>query len=170
MKTMEKNSIVLLTVMTLAFSACCNNQKNNKEMENSDNKEANMIFPKGNVINNDYFSGTAWLQMLITDKENFDATVGNVIFEPGVRNNWHSHPGGQILLCIRGTGYYQEKGKPIQLLNAGDVVGILPDVIHWHGASPDSEFEHIAISPQAHKGAVIWMEPVSDEDYNSYIK
>lgn len=132
--------------------------------------ETNQIFPKGEIINNDYFSGEAWLQMLVTNKDNFDLTIGNVIFEPGVRNNWHSHPGGQILLCTKGQGYYQEKGKPIRLLSKGDVVEILPDIIHWHGATPESEFEHIAISPQAHKGAVVWLEPVSNEQYNSYIK
>jgi quercetin dioxygenase-like cupin family protein len=106
--------------------------------------------------------------MLVTDKENFDLTIGNVVFEPGVRNNWHSHPGGQILLCTKGTGYYQEKGKPVRLLNVGDVVEILPDVIHWHGATPNSEFEHLAINPQLYKGSVTWLEPVTDEEYNSY--
>lgn len=167
MRTIKRNAFALLTIVTLLFTAC-NNSKNNNEMETSNNKVINQIFPKGEKINNDYFSGTAWLQMLVTDKENFDLTIGNVIFEPGVRNNWHSHPGGQILLCTKGQGYYQEKDKPIQLLNVGDVVEIHTDVVHWHGATPDSEFEHIAISPQSHKGAVIWMEPVTDEEYNSY--
>lgn len=167
MKEMKKSSLVILSVTLLALTSCVNNQKNNNDMQSSYNKE-NRIFPKGDKINNDYFSGTAWLEMLVTDKENFDLTIGNVVFEPGVRNNWHSHPGGQILLCTKGTGYYQEKDNPIQLLNVGDVVEILPDIIHWHGATPDSEFEHIAISPQSHKGAVVWMEPVTDEEYNSF--
>lgn len=107
---------------------------------------------------------------MVTDKENFDATVGNVIFEPGVRTNWHSHPGGQILLCTKGTGYYQEKGKPIRLLKVGDVVEIVPNIVHWHGATPDSKFEHIAIGTQSSKGSVVWLQPVSDEKYNSLIK
>lgn len=169
MKTIQRNTFILFSVVALLFTAC-NNSKNKDEMKIATDKETNQIFPKGDKINNDYFSGTAWLQMLVTDKENFDLTIGNVIFEPGVRNNWHLHPGGQILLCTKGIGYYQEKGKPIQLLHVGDVVEILPDVVHWHGATPDSKFEHIAISPQAHKGAVVWMEPVSDEEYNSYKK
>lgn len=133
-------------------------------METSIPKEDNRIFPKGELINNAYFSGTAWHQRLVTDSENFDVTVGNVVFEAGVRNNWHSHPGGQILLCTKGAGYYQEKGKPVQRLGVGDVVEILPDVVHWHGATPDSDFEHIAIGTQTHKGAVVWMEPVTDEE------
>ena len=160
---MKTTIITLAAVAAIAFSSC-----NNKTNTGVAAKEE--IFPKGEKINNAYFNGPAWLQRLVTDKENFDLTIGNVIFEPGVRNNWHSHPGGQILLCTKGTGYYQEKGKPIQLLNVGDVVEILPDVVHWHGATPDSEFEHIAISPQSHKGSVVWMEPVSDKEYNSYKK
>lgn len=139
-------------------------------METLADKSENRIFPKGEVIDNDYFNGTAWLQMLVTDKENFNITVGNVVFEAGVRNNWHSHPGGQILLCIKGKGYYQEKDKPIRLLNVGDVVEILPDVIHWHGSTPNSEFEHVAISTQTSKGSVIWMESVTGEEYNSVKK
>ncbi len=127
----------------------------------------NIIFPKGDKITNNYFTGTAWLQMLVTD-ERFNCPIGNVTFEPGCRNNWHSHPGGQLLLCTSGEGYFQEKGKPIQLLKAGDVVQILPDVVHWHGATPDSEFSHLAITTNPQKGAVEWMQPVTDEEYNSF--
>ncbi len=165
---MKKITIISFVVIGgILFS--CKNTKTEKNQEMKD-KSTERIFPKGDVIKNDYFSGTAWLQMLVTDKDNFDMTVGNVIFEPGVRNNWHSHPGGQILLCTKGTGYYQEKGKPIQRLNVGNVVEILPDVVHWHGATPDSEFEHIAISPQSHKGSVVWMESVTEQEYNSYVE
>lgn len=94
-----------------------------------------------------------------------DCTVANVTFAKGVRNNWHSHLGGQILLCTSGEGRYQERGKPIQVLRPGDVVKIAPDVVHWHGAAPDSEFTHIAIGPQQSKGGAVWLEPVKDEDY-----
>ena len=126
------------------------------------------VFPKGDLITNNNFSGNAWLNMLITDIEKFDLTAGQVVFEPRARTNWHSHPGGQILLCTKGIGYYQEKGKPIQLIRAGDVVEILSDVVHWHGASHESEFTHIAISTQQSKGSVVWMEPVTDDEFNSY--
>lgn len=152
--------LIIYFVISLLLVGCYE-QKN-------EHMETNKIFPKGEIINNNYFSGRAWLQMLVTDTENFDATVANVSFEAGVRNNWHSHPGGQILLCTKGIGYYQEKGKPIQLLHVGDVVEISPNIVHWHGASLNSDFEHIAIGTQASKGAVVWLEPVSDEYYGSY--
>lgn len=131
-------------------------------------EKQNTIFPKGQKINNDHFEGTAWLQMIMTNTEAFDCTIGNVTFEAGCRNSWHSHPGGQILLVVSGEGYYQEKGQPIQLIRPGDVVEILPDVVHWHGAAPDSPMEHLAIGTRSGMGPAVWGEPVSDEDYYSY--
>lgn len=163
------NKIVIgLTFLSFIFIGCTNNDS---EKENKPDIEiTNEIFPKGDLITNNNFSGKAWLNMLVTNKETFDLTAGKVLFESGARTNWHSHPGGQILLCTKGKGYYQEKGKPIKLLNVGDVVEIYPDIVHWHGAVPDSEFEHIAISAQQIKGSVIWLDSVTDEEYHSYKK
>jgi quercetin dioxygenase-like cupin family protein len=137
-------------------------------METSEDKNSKTIFPKGEKINNDYFSGTAWLEMLVPNDDIFNCPIGNVTFEPGVRNNWHQHPGGQILLATSGVGYYQEKDKPIQLFRAGEVIKILPGVVHWHGATPNSQFSHLAISTNPQKGIVEWLQPVTDEEYNSY--
>jgi quercetin dioxygenase-like cupin family protein/alkylhydroperoxidase/carboxymuconolactone decarboxylase family protein YurZ len=127
------------------------------------------VFPKGSLYESETFSGDAWLQWLVSANDGYDCTIGNVTFSPGCRNNWHSHTEGQILLCISGKGYYQEKGSPIQLLNPGDVVKIAPNVVHWHGASPSSEFTHIAIGPESSKNKVTWLSPVTDEEYNSLI-
>jgi quercetin dioxygenase-like cupin family protein len=128
----------------------------------------NTIFPKGDKAPADYFTGTAWVRMLLPNDSTLNCQIGNVIFEPGARNNWHTHPGGQILLATNGIGYYQEKGKPIQLLRKGDVVNIPPDVEHWHGASPDSEFTHVAINTNTQKGLVVWLQRVTDEEYNNF--
>jgi quercetin dioxygenase-like cupin family protein len=128
----------------------------------------NTLFPLGDPASPDYFTGQAFWKPLMTDTDTFNVLVGNAVFEPGARNNRHTHPGGQILIAIEGTGYYQEKGKPIQLLRKGDVVSIAPEVKHWHGASPDSNFAHIAISTNTQNGIVDWMEKVTDEEYNSF--
>ncbi len=128
----------------------------------------NTIFPKGEKASADYFTGAAWVKNLVPNDDTFNTLIGNVVFEPGARNNWHTHPGGQILIATEGIGYYQEKGKPIQLLRKGDVVKILPDVEHWHGASPDNEFTHIAVNTNTQKGIVVWLEKVTNEEYSSY--
>ena len=135
-------------------------------MNTSENKNA--IFPKGDKAPAEYFTGTVWVKMLVPNDDTYNCQIGNVTFGPGARNNWHTHPGGQILIATDGIGYYQEKGKPIQLLHKGDVVKILPDVEHWHGASPDSAFTHIAVNTNTQKGIVQWLQRVTDEEYNSF--
>jgi len=131
-------------------------------------EKQNAIFPKGERAPADYFTGTVWVKMLVSNDPNLNCQIVNVIFESGARNNWHTHPGGQILVATGGIGYYQEKGKTIQLIRKGDIVNIPPDVEHWHGASPDSEFTHIAINPNTQKGIVVWLERVTDEEYNNF--
>jgi quercetin dioxygenase-like cupin family protein len=131
-------------------------------------ENTNAIFPKGDRAPADYFTGTVWLKLLVPNNDQLSCQIANVIFEPGARNNWHTHPGGQILIATNGVGYYQEKGKPIQLLRKGDVVKILPGVVHWHGASPESEFTHIAINTNTQKGIVTWLQIVNEEEYNSF--
>lgn len=112
-----------------------------------------------------YFDGKSYLNMLSLEQ----VVVGNVTFEPGCRNHWHIHHadkgGGQILLVTAGRGYYQEWGKEAIELHPGDVVNIKAGVKHWHGAAPDSWFQHLAIEVPGENGRNEWCEPVSDEDY-----
>lgn len=129
-------------------------------------KELNQPFAKGEINPyNKFFTGITHLNMLVTRDNVFNSSIGNVTFDKGARTNWHKHSGGQILLVTAGEGRYQEKGKEIQILKAGDVVKIPPNVEHWHGAAPDSEFAHISIEPNIPDNETIWLEPVTDEQY-----
>lgn len=114
-----------------------------------------------------YFVGQSYLNPV--NKEGI--FIANVTFEPGCRNNWHIHKatsgGGQILLCTDGEGYYQEAGKEARKLHPGDVVYIAPNIKHWHGASKDSWFSHLAIEVPGKDTSNEWLEPVSDEEYNN---
>ena len=125
------------------------------------------IFEKGEKAPAEYFTGTAWIKLLLPNDPTLHTQIGNVVFEPGARNNWHTHPGGQILIVTDGVGFYQEKGKPIQVIRQGDVINIPPDVVHWHGASPDHEMTHLAINSNTQKGVVTWLQPVTDEEYKN---
>ncbi|MFW9850463.1 MAG: cupin domain-containing protein [Candidatus Thorarchaeota archaeon] len=140
-------------------------------MVNDDLREST-IFPKGNKVEGpleNYFTGDAWVAMLVMDQE-FNCPVYNVTFEPRARNNWHAHPGGQILLVTGGRGYYQENGNPPRLLEKGDVVKIPPNVKHWHGARQDSWFVHLGITTNPQAGNAEWFEEVSDEEYDKLEK
>ena len=128
---------------------------------------SNQIFPKGGQVSAN-FTGMAFVNMLVPDIQGvYNCQVYDVLFKASCRNSWHIHPGGQLLLCTDGEGYYQEKGKAAQRLKKGDVVQIPPNVVHWHGAAPDSDFTHIGISPNTDKGAAVWLESVSDEEYSA---
>ena len=157
---MNKISIAIAVSIMVFMVACSNHHPDTT-------KESKMetIFPKGEKITNNNFTGTAWLQMLVNNDSVYNTSIGNVTFEPGARTNWHKHPGGQILLVTDGSGYYQEKGKPAQVIRKGDVVKIPVDTEHWHGAAPGNSLTHIAISPNTDKGSVIWFMSVSDEEY-----
>jgi quercetin dioxygenase-like cupin family protein len=122
------------------------------------------IFPKGEKAPNVNHTGTVWLNELSEADSIFNYNTAVATFAPGARLNWHSHPGGQILLIIEGTGYYQEKGKPKQTVRKGDVIKCLPGVAHWHGATPKTSFAYLATTP-AQKGKTIWLQKVTDEQY-----
>lgn len=152
----------ILFFLVIVITAC-----NSKIKTEDPNKPTNSVFPKGEILKSENFSGTVWLQMFGAKDSLLHARFGNVTFEPKARTNWHSHPGGQVLFITAGKGYYQAKGKSARLLDKGDVVEIPRNVVHWHGAAPDSEFAHIAISLNNDEGGAVWLGPVTEEEYNN---
>jgi quercetin dioxygenase-like cupin family protein len=154
--------ILNFTLIFLIFLISgCNAVKKTDET----NRQNETVFPKGEKITNNNFAGTAYLHMMGAKDTTLHASFGNVTFEPKARTNWHSHPGGQVLFITAGKGYYQAKGEPARLLRKGDVVEIPRNVVHWHGAAPDSEFAHLAVSLNTDEGGAVWIGPVTDEEY-----
>mgnify|MGYP002625560190 CR=1 FL=1 len=115
-----------------------------------------------------YFIGNSYLNPLV-NPATAPLFLANVTFEPGCRNNWHIHHaasgGGQILICTAGSGWYQEEGKKAARLRPGTVIVIPANVKHWHGATKDEWFSHIAIEVPGKDGVTEWCEPVSEEEY-----
>lgn len=156
---MKHNLKFGLLFLTIFFVACTNKQPETTL------QKTEPVFPKGEKITNSNFAGTAYLHMMGAKDTALHANFGNVTFEPKARTNWHSHPGGQILFITEGKGYYQAKGEPARLLKKGDFVEIPRNMVHWHGAAPDSEFAHIAVSLNTDDGGAVWSGPVTDEEY-----
>ena len=159
-----KNTITILTIAVILFISQ-NNKLNAQDMKEQIPKISN--FPVGDKlpeIYSNYFIGQAYLAPLTKNKD-LNCPISNVTFEPGCRNNWHSHSGGQILVTVGGKGYYQAKGEPARLLLPGDVVEIPANVVHWHGAAPDSWFSHLAIETNPKDSKNTWLKPVDDEQY-----
>ncbi len=124
------------------------------------------IFPKGEIATVDNHTGTIWLKELNGADSIFNYSIAVATFAAGAKLDWHIHPGGQILLITEGVGYYQERGKPVQIVHKGDVIKCQPNVEHWHGATATSSFAYLATTP-AQKGKTIWLKRVTDAEYSS---
>ena len=157
---MKHNLMYILPLVAVLFAACNNNRK--MEETKQQNEPA---FPKGEKITNDNFMETVWLNYLAETDTIHNVNIGSVTFEAGARTNWHHHKGGQILLVTEGKGLYQEKGKPVEIIDKGSVIKCPPNIEHWHGATPTEGMTHIAIGTNTNIGGAVWYGPVTDEEY-----
>lgn len=159
---MNIRTIILLLA---TFTATAIQAQNQDTMEKT--RVFKQIFPQGDKLPEafaQYFIGQAYLAP-VSDNDTLGTHISNVTFEPGCRNNWHSHTGGQLLLVTAGRGFYQELGRPARELRPGDAVEIAPGTVHWHGAAPDSWFAHLAVECNPADNANTWLGPVDDAQY-----
>ncbi len=113
-----------------------------------------------------WFTGTVWSSELAVDSATPPLHVALVTFEPGARTAWHTHPFGQVLIGMSGSGRVQLAGEPARIINPGDTVVIAPGERHWHGAGPDQVFSHISMQGARPDGTMAdWYEQVTDEEY-----
>lgn len=125
-----------------------------KQMDDS------LLFPRGKEVTSEHYTGRIFITPGI-HKAGYD--INHLIFEAGSHNDWHIHPDAdQLMLVLDGEGYYQEEGKPIQLVRKGDVVNTPANVKHWHGATPGSRLVHLSITDRTDKEHIRWMETVTD--------
>lgn len=128
------------------------------------NAQEGSVFPKGELSLTDNHTGKIWLAELNKPDSLFNISIAIATYEAGAKLDWHIHPAGQVLLITEGTGYYQEKDKPVQLIHTGEVIKCLPGIPHWHGATPGTTFAYLAVTP-AQKGKTIWLNRVTDAEY-----
>lgn len=166
--------ITAICAATLLFALSVSSQQSTNmkavDMSISDDKNQNTIFPKGEKVPAQNFTGTVWVKMLAARTQNNNFSIGSVTFEPGARSNWHTHPAGQTLLVISGTGLYQEKGQPVKTIKKGETIICDAEIEHWHGASPENGMTHVAITNFKNDSSVVWLKPVTDEEYKKGLK
>lgn len=112
------------------------------------------------------FTGTVWQDPIVSAPAPAMLKCNLVMFEPGARTAWHTHPFGQTLYVTAGSGLIQVWEGESRVIRAGDSIWIPPGEKHWHGARPTNAMTHVAMqeSPEG-QGAVDWMEHVTDEQY-----
>jgi quercetin dioxygenase-like cupin family protein len=113
----------------------------------------------------EYFTGNVRIDPLFEAPAPARVASASVTFEPGARSAWHTHPLGQTLIVMSGTGWTQCWGEAKQEIRAGDVIWCPPGHKHWHGAAPATSMTHIAIQEALDGKVVDWLEKVSDEQY-----
>lgn len=113
----------------------------------------------------EHFTGAVRMDSAFQVGEPARVSGGRVLFEPGARTAWHTHPLGQTLIVTAGTGRVQRWGDPVDEMRQGDIVWIPPGQKHWHGAAPNTSMTHIAITEQLDGKTVEWLEKVSDAQY-----
>ncbi|GAB3117610.1 cupin domain-containing protein [Janibacter alkaliphilus] len=114
------------------------------------------------------FTGDVWLDPIASPREEGQRmVVAKVRFAPGARTAWHSHARGQTLHVTQGVAWVQSRGQEKVEARAGQTLYCPPDEEHWHGASPDSFMEHLAMLDMADDPAAstTWLEHVTDEEY-----
>ena len=122
------------------------------------------IFPIGEKAPNVHHTGEVWLNHVSDADNTFDYNIALATFAPGAKLDWHMHPAGQQLLITQGVGYYQERGKEVQIVRKGEVIKCLPGVEHWHAAASNSDFAYLGITGNQ---PTKWLERVTGEAYNS---
>lgn len=127
------------------------------------------VFPVGSrpskKTNSNWFTGVAWRNDIVEAPHPSRVTAIRVAFEPGSRTAWHTHPLGQTLYVLSGSGLVGLRNEAPRVINTGDTVWIPPGEEHWHGAGPDTTMEHLAIQEKLDGSLADWLEKVSEEDY-----
>jgi 4-carboxymuconolactone decarboxylase len=92
-----------------------------------------------------FTGGPVTRQTLLTPEASNYFNLGIVNFSPGARNKMHTHSSDQVLFVTAGKGIIATETER-QIITPGDVVHIPSEEKHWHGATPDSAFSHIALT------------------------
>nr|WP_309243991.1 cupin domain-containing protein [Caballeronia sp. EK] len=111
------------------------------------------------------FVGSVRIDPLFQSTSPSRLSGGMVTFEPGARTAWHTHPLGQTLIVMSGTGWIRQWSQERREIVAGDIVSIPAGVKHWHGATSTAGMTHIALQEALDGKNVDWLEQVTDEQY-----
>lgn len=112
-----------------------------------------------------HFTGKVKVEPLINRQAPAHLSMAMVTFEAGARTSWHSHPLGQTLVVMAGTGWMQREGGPVETLHPGAVFHFLPGEKHWHGATANSTMSHVTIQEKQHGSTVDCIAQVTDSQY-----
>ena len=89
------------------------------------------------------FVGEVTRQPLLADSQDYALAMVN--FAIGARNKWHIHSGDQVLFVTYGVGYVADEVQQVEV-HSGDIVHVVANEKHWHGATEHSAMSHISLT------------------------
>jgi quercetin dioxygenase-like cupin family protein len=92
-----------------------------------------------------FTGGPVTRQPLLTSETSNNFNLSVVNFAAGARNKLHTHSSDQVLFVTAGKGIIATETRQ-EIINVGDIAHIPAEEKHWHGATPDSPFSHIALT------------------------
>jgi quercetin dioxygenase-like cupin family protein len=92
-----------------------------------------------------FTGGEVTRQTLLTPETSKDFNLAVVNFSAGARNKMHTHSSDQVLFVTAGKGIIATETRQ-EIIGVGDVAHIPAEEKHWHGATSDSSFSHIALT------------------------
>jgi quercetin dioxygenase-like cupin family protein len=109
------------------------------------------------------FTGRVWRSDFIRPTDPDGLAGSRFLYEPGARSFWHMHEQEQAIIGVYGRGLICWEGLdgPTDF-GLGDWWHVEPGVPHWHGATPDSAFAHLAVTAG---GPTRWLRAVSEAEY-----
>jgi quercetin dioxygenase-like cupin family protein len=109
-----------------------------------------------------HFQGEARLQPFTSPFPD-GPVIFAVHFRPGGRTKPHTHRSGQVLHVTSGRGIVADvSGRHV--VEPGDVVVVMPDEWHWHGATPTTPMTHVTVQMTG-PGSIDW--DVDERDWAS---
>ena len=112
---------------------------------------------------NTHYIGEAWLKSLLASDEDLGYNITKATFRANSTLDWHKHSAPQVLIIVKGEGYYQERGKQPLLMKEGDIIRCDQDLEHWHASSKKSDVTYLAI----YSGETTWTEVLTQKYYDS---
>lgn len=110
-----------------------------------------------------HFTGGVWRTNYLAGDGPQGLAGARFLYAPGGRSHWHIHEHEQAIIGVHGHGLVFWEGlEHAHRLGSDDWWHVEPGVRHWHGATPDSVFSHLAVTAG---GATLWLEEVSETEY-----
>lgn len=110
------------------------------------------------------FTEGVWQELILDRQIPEGMRVHRFSYPPGGHSHWHWHHGEQAMVVVTGNGLVVPDGEEGIAVGPGDVVYVPPRKKHWHGATPENLFAHLAFTAN---GGTEWVGKVSDDEYLS---